>query len=233
MMRNARHLRGALLAIVCQWVVLPSMALSAGLTISPSVLTLSPGQIFVVTVGLDPAAELQGYTLDIEFDSGELTFIGATQLGSSELASSPGVFEQLPFTIDPSNALATGEPGRASVLVAPDAAGSAQSAQSVVFIDGRTSVPAPAPVGLFQLQFQATSNLVLDGADDITVGLLDAFASDVTASLRTGGASIPLSPAQVSVMDVPEPSFVALLNWGVLFLFGLSRLARRASTTVA
>ncbi len=232
-MRKARHIRGALLALVGQWAVLPSVALATGLTISPSVLALSPGQIFVVTVGLDTAAELQGYTLDIEFDSAELDFVGATQLGSSELASSPGAFEQLPFTLDPSNALSMGQSGRASVLVAPDAVGSAQSLQSIVFVDGRTNIPAPAPAGFFQLQFQATSDLVLDGADDITVGLLDASANDVTASLRTGGVSIPLAPAQISVMDVPEPSFLALLSCGVLFLFCLFRRVPRASTTIA
>lgn len=226
-MGSRSPLRAAAIAAVCQWALGVATAGAAGLTISPSVLALSPGQSFVVTVGIDTQPELQGYTLDIEFDSAELTFLGATQLGSSEEARAPGNFEQLPFLLDPSADLSQGKSGRASVLVAPDQAGAAQGQASIVFIDGRTNFPAPAPAGLFQLQFQATSGLVLDGLDDVTVGLLDPFANDVTASLRSGGASIPLAPGQVSLMDVPEPAGPAMLAWGALFLVLLARLSER------
>jgi hypothetical protein len=220
-----------LLAIAGHWALGAATAGAAGLTISPSVIAVSPGQSFLVTVGIDTVTEVQGYTLDIQFDAAELSFVGATQLGSSEQSASPGSFEQLPFNLDPSSALALGGPGRASVLVAPDQAGSAQSPTSIVFIDGRTNFPGPASAGLFQLEFQATASLVLDGADDVTVGLLDPSANDVNASLRNGGASVALAPAQVSLSDVPEPSGPAMMVWGALFLAVLARSARRRGRT--
>ena len=227
MMRCRTSFLGALLAMAGHGVLGAATAGAAGLTISPSVLALSPGQSFFVTVGIDTVAEVQGYTLDIQFDAVELTFVGATQLGSSEQPSSPGSFEQLPFNVDPSSDLGAGAQGRASVLVAPDQAGSAQSPTSIVFIDGRTNFPAPAPAGLFQLEFQATAGLVLDGADDVTVGLLDPTANDVTASLRNGGASVALAPSQVSLADVPEPSGPAMLVWGAILLAVLGRSSRK------
>jgi hypothetical protein len=59
------------------------------------------------------------------------------------------------------------------------------------------------------------------------VGLLDVSANDVTGSLRNGGASIPLAPAQVSLTDVPEPSAPATLAWGALLLALLARHGAR------
>ncbi|MEO2161492.1 MAG: cohesin domain-containing protein [bacterium] len=222
-MLNRITLGGIALRLMACLALGPAVADAAGLTLSPSVLSLSPGQSFVVTVGIDSVTEVQGYTLDIEFDAAELTFLGATQLGSSEQSAVPGNFEALAFSVDPSAALGQGMPGRASVLVAPDQAGTAQSPRSIVFIDGRTNFPALAPAGLFQLQFQATQDLVLDGADDLRVGLLDVSANDVTSSLRNGGASIPLAPAQVSLTDVPESSAPAMLAWGAILLALLAR----------
>jgi len=222
-MPNRKILGRIALRLIACLALGPSVATAAGLTLSPSVVSVSPGQSFVVTVGIDAVTEVQGYTLDIEFDAAELTFLGATQLGSSELSAVPGNFEALAFSVDPSAALAQGMPGRASVLVAPDQAGATQSPHSIVFIDGRTNSPAPAPAGLFQLQFQATQGLVFDGADDLRVGILDALASDVTGSLRNGGASIPLTPALVSLTDVPEPSAPAMLSWGAILLALLAR----------
>jgi hypothetical protein len=226
-MLNRVTLGGIALRLMACLVLSPAVAGAAGLTLSPSVLSVSPGQSFVVTVGIDSVTEVQGYTLDIEFDAAELTFLGATQLGSSEQNAVPGNFEALAFTVDPSAALSQGNPGRASVLIAPDQAGAAQSPRSIVFIDGRTNFPAPGPAGLFQLQFQATQDLVLDGADDLRVGLIDLSANDVTSSLRNGGASIPLAPAQVSLTDVPEPSAPAALVWGALLLALLARHGAR------
>ncbi|HIF97716.1 MAG TPA: hypothetical protein EYQ54_11930 [Myxococcales bacterium] len=226
-MRLRCCLHAAVMAVGFGWALGPAVAGAAGLTLSPSVLSVSPGQSFVVTVGIDSVTEVQGYTLDIEFDAAELTFLGATQLGSSEQNTVPGNFEALAFSVDPSAALSQGNPGRASVLIAPDQAGAAQSPRSIVFIDGRTNVPAPGAAGLFQLEFQATQGLVLDGADDLRVGLLDVSANDVTGSLRNGGASIPLAPAQVSLTDVPEPSAPATLAWGALLLALLARHGAR------
>jgi len=170
-------------------------AASIGLTLrsDKDPLTLTPGDSITFTVGIEPASVITGYTLDIRYDMGELDFLSASQL----VPYFGGAFTP-PFSLDPegtassdagSTGLATSDSGRASVL---------QVSDSVAVGD------------LFSLTFTAF-NPVLDGAPDLTVGILSAVADDISPGL--GGSAFTINPdvVQAEVAAVPEPVSLLLV----------------------
>ena len=97
---------------LCCVLAAPGALHATSLTIAPIFPpVLTAGQALVVTVGLDDVSELQGYTMDVEYDASELVFVNATQLGASEDASQPGQYAQAAFHLDPSADLAGGGTG--------------------------------------------------------------------------------------------------------------------------
>jgi hypothetical protein len=200
----------------------PIAASASSLTVEPATPPpLIAGDTLVVTVGVDDVSELQGYTLDVTYDDSELTFVDAIQLGSTGDTANPGQYAQVPFHLDPSVDLANGTEGRASVLLPVVLSGGIQGESSILFIDGRTNNPVAGPAGLLRLEFLATENVVADALPDVSVGILEPTADDLTASFRNGALSVFLVTTEVSISVVPEPGFALALVLGAIFLWPL------------
>ncbi len=162
--------------------------------------SLAPGAVFTVTVGLDDLDEIQAYTVDVEWSGAGLSLIGAAQLGCTE--TSPGTCTALGFAVDPLLAATGPSSTRAAVLVFPPGS---------LFIDGRTTAPAPDPrPGLFALTFLAPA----EGSGSITAGILDPRA-DAILSLA---GMVPIEPPTTAVpfSVVPEPGTASLVLAGAL-----------------
>ena len=202
----------------------PIAAAAASLTVEPATPPpLIAGDTLVVTVGVGGVSELQGYTLDVTYDDSELTFVDAIQLGSTGDTANPGQYAQVPFHLDPSVDLANGTEGRASVLLPVVLSGGIQAESSILFIDGRTNNPVAGPAGLLRLEFLATENVVADALPDVSVGIIEPTADDLTASFRNGALSLSglLETTEVSISVVPEPGFALALVLGATFLWPL------------
>ena len=179
---------------------------------SPGVIDVPTGNTFNVILGLDDVTELQAYTLDITYDDAELTFLSAAPIASFEVFA--GSFAAKGFTLDPSGDLGSSSGGRASVLAVPP---------EVLYLDGRTTLPAAdARTGIFLLEFEATAPTA-DGLADLTIGILDERANDITTP---DGSILPdLTATSISLWVIPEPSTALLLAAGA-FALGLGRRQR-------
>lgn len=190
----------------CMLAVAQSHAAAIGLTLTPSTdpLLVSAGDTITFSVGMSPSQVITGYTLDIRYDTTEMSFVSASQ----QVPFFSGALEP-PFALDPgttagdpgSSGLATSSSGRASVL---------QTTNS-------------EPVGdLFNLTFSVTAP-VLDGMADLTVGILNASADDINPPI--GGSPFDIDPniVSTSIGAVPIPAAAWLFGSAVLGVAGLSR----------
>ena len=196
----------------------PVSATSFTLTINGSTppggdVDLPVGTTIEVLVGLDDVIDVQAYTLGIEYDDTELSFLQATQLASEKVGTE---FAVKKFTLDPSAMLTIGTTGRASVLQIPT--------DGPLFIDGRTTLPTPDPrAGFFALSFEII-RIDADGLADLTVGLLDSTKDEISA---VGGGVVTPVPDSISISVVPEPTTDALVLAGLALLGCCRRIPLR------
>lgn len=170
------------------------------------------GTLVTVVVDLDDLDEILGYTLGVEWSGDRLTLVDAEEIACAQ--TGPGVCEREPFTVDPLDEITQDFTTRAGVLAPPPL---------TLFLDGRTTSPAPDPrLGLFALTFQA----VEAGPAEVTSGLLDAAADGVVGFEDL----VPLDPiaTTLSFEIVPEPGAASGIAAAVLALVALAR-ARRAA----
>jgi hypothetical protein len=196
-----------MLLLAGSWAMSSAQAATIGLTLSSDKdpLGVSAGESITFTVGMTPVSAITGYTLDIRFDDAELDFDTSEQL----VPFFNGAFVP-PYTLDPattassdagSTGLATSDSGRASVIQTNDS----------------------SPVGdLFSLTFTVLDP-VIDGLDDLVVGILDTAADDINPPI--GGEPFTIDPAVVSAQigAVPVPAAVWLFGSGLLGLIGIAR----------
>lgn len=184
MLRTSTPRNEATLALVSLLVVWSSTATRADtleLTINGALVSANPGtrnanvgDDLLVNVGLRDSDTITAYTLDFPFDTTELSFAQATQLGS---ASQGGA--ALGFSLTDIDA-ANGQ-GRLSLLVL-----------QTTFVDA----------GLFRLQFTVDA-VVMDGIVDIEVGNLDALADGIIADGGGNLGLNPLT-AYVDIVPEPQ-----------------------------
>jgi hypothetical protein len=170
------------------------------------------GTVFTVVVGLDDLDEILGYTLGVAWSGDRLTLVDAEEIACAQ--AGPSDCEREPFTVDPLDEITPEFTTRAGVLAPPPL---------TLFLDGRTTSPAPDPrPGLFALTFQA----VEAGPAEVTSGLLEAAADGVVGL----DDLVPLDPiaTTLSFEIVPEPGAVSGIAAAVLALAALAR-ARRAA----
>ena len=200
------------IGLVTAIAAVPVQAATIGLTLTPNTdpMEVAGGETVTWTVGITPDTVITGYVLDIRYDMSELTYVSAAQL----VPFFGGAFVP-PFALDPgttpgdngSTGLATSDSGRA----------------------GYVGVNDSEPVGpLFSLTFTVNNPpKPFDGLWDLTVGILDATADDISPAV--GGApfdkAVDMVGTSVGTL-VPEPSSFLLIASS---LTGLLALRRRRS----
>jgi len=184
-------------------------AATIGLTLTSDLNPMSvvSGDVITFTVGINPATSVNGYTLDIRYDTTEMDF-----LTSAQLLNFFGGAVALPYILDP--AVTPGDPGSTGLATS--------SSGRAALIGLNASDPAG---DLFSLSFTVT-NPILDGIDDLTVGILDVRADDINPNV--GGSPFTISPNTVgaSIASVPEPTSFLLIAAPLAGLLGFRRKVR-------
>jgi len=200
-------------------------AATIGLTLTPSTdpMLVTGGETITWTVGITPATVITSYVLDIQYDMSELTFVNATQLVEVEFV--PGFVAPLGwFEFPDPNDLTKVVPGDPATYPTSEAGSSGLATSS----SGRAAIfslkNSLSTADLFSLTFTVdTPPHTIDGSPDLTVGLLDTAANDISPLI--GGAPLVISPDTVSasIGAVPEPTSLLLIAAPLMGLLGLRR----------
>lgn len=181
-------------------------AWSASITLSPSAVTVGPGDPVSFDVMVWSFPLISAYDFTVRFDASELD--GGTWTDATGFTA----FIADPIVTDPG----TGGAGTINGTIDDISYGSFSSFLSGDFLLGTIGFTAPTPVtdSFFDV-FVDFSGF----GDDI----LDDFGLQITNSIDINGAEAIVNPATV----IPEPSSILLIGSGLLGIIGFARKTNR------